>query len=261
MCVFYRMRTAAFSALFAVSAFAQSPAPPAFEVASVKISRSTAISDQELGFSGITLTIRNRNLRVIAAWAYNLQWSQIAGPPWIDSDRFDIIAKSAKPVSEDEMRAMLQMLLAERFHFASHRETRQADALALTVPKNGHRMTPSKKATGEGAARQDPERGTVIEGVTLAELCENLSHDRHGIPIVDLTGLTGRFDFTFNIQKYQDAMRARAMSEPRPTSEAELMIPFLEDLISGELGLKVEERRLPVEFLVIDRADQKPTEN
>jgi uncharacterized protein (TIGR03435 family) len=251
----------ALSVVLATSVLAQKPAAPAFEVASVKVNRQQPFVDSDLRVSGDTLTIRNRNLRVIAAWAYNLQWSQIAGPPWIDSDRFDIIAKAAKPLSEDEMRPMLQGVLAERFHFVSHRETRQADVLALTVPKGGHKMTPSKNTEGPGGSRQDPARGTVIEGVTLAELCENLSHDAHSIPVVDMTGLTGRFDFTFNIQKHQEAMRARAMSEPGPTSEAELLVSFIQDLISGELGLKVDQRRAQVDFLVIDRADQKPSEN
>jgi uncharacterized protein (TIGR03435 family) len=120
-------------------------------------------------------------------------------------------------------------------------------------------MAPSKK-DGPGGPRQDPDRRTVIEGVTLAELCENMSHDANSIPVVDMTGLTGRFDFTFNIQKYRDAMRERAMSKPRPASEAELRLAFMQDLISGELGLKVEPRKTLLEFLVIE-VDQKPTEN
>jgi uncharacterized protein (TIGR03435 family) len=252
------MRKFAFCSLLAVSALAQNPA---FDVASVKINRQQPFVDSALRVSGDSLTMRNRNLRVIAAWAYNLQWSQIAGPPWIDSDRFDIVAKAAKPLSEDEIRPMLQALLAERFHFESHRETRQVEVLALTVPKGGHKMTPSKKTEGPAAPRQDPERGMVIEGITLAEVCENMSHDAHRVPIVDLTGLTGRFDFTFNIRKYQDAMRARLMSEPRPANENELIVSFIQDLLSGELGLNLEQRRAPVEFLVIDRADQKPAEN
>jgi uncharacterized protein (TIGR03435 family) len=254
------MRKFAVSALLAASALPQNPAAPAFEVGSVKINRQEPFVDRDLNVKGATLTMRNLNMRVIAAWAYNLPWSQIAGQSWIDSDRFDIIAKAEKPLSEDEMRPLLQTLLAERFHFASHRESRNVGVLALTVPKGGHKMTPSKKTDGPSGARQDPVRGTIIEGVTLAELCENMSHDANSIPLVDMTGLTGRFDFTFNIQKYRDAMRARAMSEPRP-SEAELLLSFMQDLISGELGLKVESRRAPVEFLVIDRADQKPTEN
>ncbi len=255
------MKNFAISALLAASAFAQNPVTPAFDVASVKINRQEPFVDSALSFKGETLTMRNRNLRVIAAWAYNLQWSQIAGPSWIDSDRFDIIAKAGKPLPEDEARLMLQTLLGERLHLAAHRETRSADVLALTVPKGGHKMTVSTKSESPTAPRQDPIRGTVIEGVTLTELCENLSHDRDSIPIVDLTGLTGRFDFTFNTPKYRDAMLARARSEPRPTSEAELRLSFMQELISGELGLKLEPRRAPVEFLVIDRADQKPTEN
>ena len=254
------MRKLALSVVLAASVLAQKPAPPAFEVASVKVNRQQPLVNSDLRVSGETLTMRNRNLRVIAAWAYNLQWSQIDGPSWIDSDRFDIVAKAAKPLSGDEVRPMLQTLLAERFHFASHRETRQADVLALTVPKGGHKMTPSKNAEGPAGSRQGPARGTVIEGVTLAELCENLSHDAHSIPLVDMTGLTGRFDFTFNIQKYQESLRAQAMSQPRP-SEADLRLSLMQDLISGELGLKVDQRRAQVEFLVIDRADQKPSEN
>ena len=156
---------------------------------------------------------------------------------------------------------MLQTLLAERFHFGSHRESRPADVLVLTLSKGGHKMMPSKRTEGPPEARQDPVRGTVIEGVTLAELCEDMSHDRHSIPVVDMTGLTGRFDFTLNIKKYQDALRARFISEARPISEDEFYVSLIQDLLSGELGLKVDQRRAPVEFLVIDKADQKPTEN
>jgi uncharacterized protein (TIGR03435 family) len=104
-------------------------------------------------------------------------------------------------------------------------------------------------------------RGNVVEGASLAELCEDLTHDANSTPVVDMTGLTGRFDFTFNVQKYLDAVRARAMSEGVPVSEAELRLSLMQDLIAGELGLKIEPRKAPVEFLVIDRADRKPTEN
>ena len=255
------MRKFAVSALFAASAFSQTAAPPAFEVASVKINRQDAFSSPTLNVQAATLTIRNRNLRQIAAFAYNLQWSQIAGPSWIDSDRFDVIAKAAKPVSEEDVRPMLQALLAERFHFAGHRETRNTEVLALTVPKGGHKMTVSKKTEGPAGPRQDPVLGTVIEGVTLAEICENMSHDADSLPVLDLTGLTSRFDFPFNIQKYRDALRQRVISEQKPVNESELRVTLIQDLISGEFGLKVDRRKAPVEFLVIDRADQKPAEN
>ncbi len=154
---------------------------------------------------------------------------------------------------------MLQTLLEERFHFASHRETRDSDAIVLAVPKRGHKMTASAKSAA--SSRSDPVQGTVIEGVTLAEFCENMSHDRNSIPVVDRTGLTGRFDFSFNKEKYLDLLRARAMADQGRTSEAELYAGLVQDLISGELGLQADLRRAPVEFVVIDHADQKPTEN
>lgn len=255
------MRKFVVSLVLAAAAFAQPPTTPAFEVASVKINRQEPFVNSDLSVKGDTLTMRNRNMRVIAAWAYKLQWSQIAGPSWIDTDRFDMIAKAEKASSEDEMRSMLQTLLAERFHLAAHTENRDVQALVLTVPKGGHKMTPSKTTDGPSGPRQDPVRGTVIEGVTLAELCENMSHDTNSLPVVDMTGLTGRFDFAFNIQKYREAMIARARSEPRPTSEDELRLSFMQDLMMGELGLIVQPRKASVRFLVIDRADQKPTDN
>lgn len=254
------MRAITVFVFLAASALAQKPAPPAFDVASVKMNQQEPYVGYALEAKGDSLKIRNVSMRVIAAWAYNLQWSQIAGPSWIDSDRFDILAKASRPVTDDEMRPMLQTLLADRFKMVSHRETRTVDVLALTVPKGGHKMTASRKE-GPGGPRQDPVRGTVIEGVTLAELCENMSHDRDSIPVVDLTGLTGRWDFAFNIQKYRDALRATAMSSPQRMSEAELKVGFTQDLLAGELGLKVERRKAPVEFFVIDKADQKPAEN
>jgi hypothetical protein len=120
----------------------------------------------------------------------------------------------------------------------------------------GRRAGRQARSRGVPSGRRPPWRPPH-----LAEICENMSHDVDSIPLLDMTGLTGRFDFTFNImQKHRDAMRARLVSEPRPT-EAELRPSFIQDLMSGELGLKVEPRRAPMDFLVIDRADQKPTEN
>jgi uncharacterized protein (TIGR03435 family) len=257
------MRKFVVSALLAASALAQNAAPPAFEVASVKINRQFRQEDPStwrttLEALGDGLTIRNLTMRRVVAWAYNIQWPQVAGPSWIDTERYDILAKAGKPATEDEMRPMLQTLLADRFNLRFHRETRQVEVMALVVPKGGHKMTPSTKEKTE--VRQDPVRGSVVEGALVSELAENMAHDSNSIPVVDMTGLKGRFDFTFNVQKYRDSMRSRAMTEPR-INEAEMRLALMQDLISGELGLKIESRKAPIDFLVIDRADQKPTDN
>jgi uncharacterized protein (TIGR03435 family) len=257
------MRIIALSALLAASAFAQNAAPPAFEVASVKINEQFRQDDRStwqtaLQTPGDKLTMRNLTMRTILAWAYNVQWPQIAGPAWIDSGRYDIFAKASKAATEDEMRPMLQTLLAERFKLQFHRETRQVQVMAVLVPQSGHKMTASTKEKAE--SRQDPVRGHVLEGVLISQLLEEMAHDGNSIPVVDMTGLKGRFDFTMNVQKYRDELMARARTEP-PVSDAELRQRFMENLLYGELGLKVESRKTPVEFLVIDRADQKPVQN
>ena len=90
------------------------------------------------------------NVRLSSAlkWAYQLQDFQISGPPWIQSDRYDIIAKTEAPVSEGELRRRLQNLLAERFKLVSHHETKVLPAFELTVGKEGpNSETPSTMAT------------------------------------------------------------------------------------------------------------------
>jgi uncharacterized protein (TIGR03435 family) len=252
------MRNLYVFALLAGSALAQNPAPPAFEVASVKISSPTEAPRMGVETPGNTLTMRFVTLRVAIAWAYNTQRPMIAGPSWIDTEHYEIVAKAAKPVDAEEMKVMLQPILAERFKLQFHRETRTMQVMAVTLPKEGHKMTPSKSEKAE--VRQDPERGPVIVGAPLAELCENMSHDVN-IPVLDLTGLTGRFDFPFNIQKYVNALRSRVMGSNERIAEDELKLSLMRDALAGELGLHVDSRKAPVEMLVIDKAEQKPVEN
>jgi len=77
-----------------------------------------------------------------------------------------------------------------------------------------------------------------------------------------MTGLTGRFDFAFNPPKYVEAMRSMWMSgNDRPATEAEAQSILMDNIVSGELGLKLEKRKAPVEVLVIDAAEKAPVGN
>lgn len=247
-----------------VSAVAQNPTPPAFDVASVKINtqfnpndRSTALASDEIHPG--SLTLRNFTLTMLVAWAYDTQRPQVAAPDWVEFVRYDISAKAAGPAKEPELRQMLQALLAQRFQVKIHRESRQMSAYVLLAGKNGPKMTVSK-IEGEAKNHQDPERGTVIEGATIAEVAENFSHDL-AAPVVDSTGLTGRFDFTFNPAKYLDDMRSRARGMAQPVNEEELKIVLIQNILDGELGLRLEPRRMAVPVIVIDRAEKTPSEN
>jgi uncharacterized protein (TIGR03435 family) len=207
-----------------------------------------------------SLTIRNATLRVIAAFAYDIQRPMVAGPEWLDEERYDMAAKAPGEARPAEIQAMLRRLLAERFKMECHRETRQVEALAMLLPKNGaHKLTPSKN-TGGIRNRQDPERGMVIEGATLAAFATEMSRE-FTVPVVDLTGLEGRFDFAFNPQKYVHEFRTAMMASRERIEEAEARVILMQNILTGDLGLRLETRKAPVEMLVIDKAERSPVEN
>jgi len=252
--------------LLAVSSAAgQNAATPAFEVASVKVNQQWRQEDRStwrsvLETPGDRLTMRNLTMRRIVAWAYHVQSQQVVGPGWIDTEHYDILARTAKPAVEDEMRPMLEALLAERFHLAVHRDTRQMEVLALLQPKGGHKMTVSQ-LEGPPEVSDGGSGVRVLKGISLAVFADELSHETTA-PIVDMTGLEGRFDFKLNLEKYVSALRSKVMADPQHIPpESELHLILLQDMVAGELGLRVEPRRAPVEVVVIERAEKVPVEN
>jgi uncharacterized protein (TIGR03435 family) len=253
-------------AFLAGSALAQNAAPPAFEVASVKLNQLYRQDDPStwrpvINSSPGGITIRNATLRVIAAVAYDIQRPQVAGPEWIDTQRYDIAAKAGGPVNYAAMLPLLRALLAERFKMESHLETRQMEVMAMLLPKSGtHKMTPSKVTEGEIKNHQDPVRGMVIEGAPLKGFATEMSRE-FTIPVVDMTGLEGRFDFALNPQKYVQEFRNAMMASRERIEEPEARVILMQNILEGDLGLRLEKRKAPVEVLVIDKAEKSPVEN
>jgi hypothetical protein len=143
------MRIAALMATLALLAIgaprAQAPAAqaPAFDVASVKPNKDGGPSSVRVTAGGM-LTITNSNLRNIIRNAWNITNDQIVGgPEWIDSDRFDITAKASQPFGQDQARAMLQALLADRFGLATHDETREVPVYLLVLAAQGRQPRPA----------------------------------------------------------------------------------------------------------------------
>ena len=126
-------------AAIAITAHAQQPK---FEVTSVKVNRS---GDGRSSYPGLTngrMTAENATLRMILRVAYGLTALQIEGPGWLDSDRFDLEAKSPPGVPDSELMPMLQSLLKERFQLAAHRETKEMPVYDLIVAKGGIKVAP-----------------------------------------------------------------------------------------------------------------------
>jgi len=150
-----RIRRAATIFGFALLSLAKAPAQPsqAFEVAAIRPDLVGAGAGTGFDLNGTgRLRITNATMKFLVQSAYGMQSDQISGGPgWLDSDRFDIDAKTEKPekIVPEQLHTMLQNLLADRFGFRAHRETRELTVYALVADKSGPRM---KENTEEGTS-------------------------------------------------------------------------------------------------------------
>jgi uncharacterized protein (TIGR03435 family) len=197
--------------------------------------------------------------------AYRMDESSMkGGPGWLDSERYDVVARSAARSTEDQLRLMLQRLLADRFQLRVHRETKEGPAYSLTIAgKNGLKLQPAD-AAGCAAPKPNPcgrfrKSGGSITGerVSMAELAHLLG-SLTGLPVTDDTGLRGVFNLSFQAAR-QDGVSASNTREST-NAAADTALPSLFTALREQLGLKLERVRGAAEFLVIDSAS-RPSEN
>ncbi|HEV8148032.1 MAG TPA: TIGR03435 family protein [Bryobacteraceae bacterium] len=233
-------------------AFGQPPAP-AFEVATIKPSHEGEGHSSWHSRPGY-LVMKNLSFKVLTGVAYSLPADRVlGGPKWTESDRFDIEARAIGPAGDPELLRMLQSLLADRFHLAIHRETKTAAGYALVLAKDALKIRPDE---GEGGSSSNGSRGKwIAKRVSMDKLATFLNRTL-GMPVVNSTDLQGAFTFTLEWA-------------PEPTRSVESPDKLLPDAPTGPslftalqttLGLKLESRKVPIEVLVIDKAE-KPAEN
>jgi uncharacterized protein (TIGR03435 family) len=228
---------------------AQSQTKISFDAASVKVAKPGDLSDdrEDIRTSPGTLTMRHVSLKSCIQWAYGLSGFQISGPGWLGSDRFDITAKVANPAKDDQLRLMLQSLLAERFKLALHRDQKEEQVYVLTVSKNGPKFHESK---GDGSSRMMPGRfGFTAQRTSMPQLAEYLAIPMRR-PVLDRTGLTGRYDFAMDLTPY-------TTGNAQPQDMAGMVLTAVQD----QLGLKLESQKGPLAFLVVEHAERVPTAN
>src|SRR5579864_5252123 len=149
-----------------VALYGQSNPTQQFEVASVRPSSADqSNSGGKTGHGSVRMT--NVTLKRCIMGAYGVGPNQIVGgPAWLDSDRYEIVAKAEQPVDDDGiLMAMLQTLLAERFKLAIHRETRPVQAFVLEVAKSG----PKLEKAEEGESTTNSSRGVVDARTTTMD--------------------------------------------------------------------------------------------
>jgi uncharacterized protein (TIGR03435 family) len=208
-------------------------------------------------------------------------------PKWMDSDRYDIVAKAPIPdLDIDDVWTMLRALVVERFQLKTHTEDRPVTAYTLVAvkPKMKKADPASRMKYKEGPAAdgKDPRNTTPIlsrlvtcQNMTMAQFAEKLKDIAPGYirtPVLDATGLEGGYDFTLSFSAVGLTQRPAgqangpvapgappvdvAAAASDPTGAVTLF-----EAIEKQLGLKLEAKKRPVPVLVIDHAEQKPTEN
>jgi uncharacterized protein (TIGR03435 family) len=279
---------------FAVVGFlrAQSNPPPRFEVASVKLAVTGKFSQK--GGPGTSdpgqIVYTNVDLNGLIFQAYDVRPYQLSLPAWMLETRFDVTAKLPAGATRKDLGLMIRNLLEERFQMKVHHEARETEAYALTVGKSGSKMTAYPMALPEGFSDGMLPRltgfdkdgfyiappGSVMgmmwsaDGQTrinmvrepIQQLCAFLARTVQR-PVVDQTGLTGRYDahLRFAVETDVPAQHPPGEDDPAEAAKAGDPAPSLFQAIQSQLGLKLERKKLPVDILVIDSATKTPTEN
>jgi uncharacterized protein (TIGR03435 family) len=242
----------------AIASVSLALAQPAFEVASVKPNPSAKAGGEGSTREMIdsppgSLTMRNVSLLSCVRWAFDLRDYQLTAPSWTATERYDIVAKAASPAPVSQLRLMLQTLLADRFQLAIHRENRELPVFALTLARSGPKL---RASAADGAATMKPSGGALeFRNYSMPDLADRLATRpfHFARPVVDHTGLTGRYDFDM-----QFAANATELKQTMERMEADQSSfgPALQDL-----GLKLEALKAPVEIVIVDRAAKIPTPN
>ena len=250
-------------AVVAVTMKVSAQAPATFEVASVKANKSGANQVTVNWQGGVTMI--NVPLRAIVQFAYGINTpSRIIGhPDWTNVERFDIQARAPEGMtSVEQMRPMLQALLADRFKMVATLEKRELQSYALVKARSDGKLGPNIKPAEKPCVGPRGEAPLGIQcvqggagggaraiGIPIGQLAPLLSLVV-GRPVVDRAGLTGVYDLELRFS----GERVYGGLPADPTA------PSIFTALQEQLGLKLDAEREVAEVLVIDRID-RPTEN
>jgi uncharacterized protein (TIGR03435 family) len=287
------IRFIALIGLAAVSLYAQSSPLPEFEVASIRPSTETPQGQVNIGLhiDGAQVRVASMTFKDYLGLAYRMKVSNISGPDWISSERFDISATIPAGGKTAQIPEMFQALLAKRFQLKVHREKKEFPVYALVIGKGelklkevppdddkGKTAEPINVAGGGSAAGVSVNLGNgsswsfvpnrfEAKKLTMEQFASNLERfaDRQ---IVDMTGLKGQYDLAFDINPedyrpmlIRSAISAGAMLPPQALKLVEgTSSASISDALQ-QIGLRLEARKAPLDVIVVDDAKKTPTEN
>jgi uncharacterized protein (TIGR03435 family) len=256
--------------------------PKEFEVADIKPTRPGAPQNFRVTPGGY-VELRGATLQNLITIAWNIDSEMLVGAAkWLNTDRFDVVARASTgddaknaQVDFETIQTMMRALLTDRFGLAVHEDVQPVNIYALTAPKRDNKL---KKAdeTDRASCKNSPDLLPPKTALTVIYACQNTTMAEFADkvrdwapvyldhPVLDLTGIGGRFDFTLGWTGKQKLMPnpvnpaapGGASSASDPTGGVSIF-----EAVERQLGLKLEAQKHPMPVVMIDRISQKPTDN
>lgn len=243
---------------FGALAFAQTqPAQTSFEVVSIRPSQHEVGPDynNQITYSSTGFTGRNVTLRRLVAEAWHCQRNQVVGPPWLDRNEYDIVARLPDGATSEQIPRMLLSLLSDRFQLKSHSEIRPMRVYELTVAQGGPRIHPVQQGDAMAAGPGIHFRGDMRQFADLLAVQISMPAPTSAsvpviaggppVPVLDKTGLVGIYEFSVDLR-------------PEIGTDG---FTFWKRVLEDQLGLKIESDKAGVAFVVVDDAQKIPTAN
>ena len=280
-----QLATAAFLGVSLCSSVDAQPAAVQFEAASVRVSTSGDPQSGDYDASG-QFILHGATMRMLIGIGWkethtlaDLTALEIAlapsvaqfnsdnflkgGPPWMNSDRFDVTAKAPAGTSTDNIRLMVQKLLADRFHLAVHSEEKAVKVYAMIAAKGGFKLKPT--AGGEAVCTPSIGDDNVYHrdchNMSMGRLAEQLPNFAprffEGRPVMDKTGLKGTWDFRLDWTPLSGGLAGLGAPAGQEFDTGKTIFNTMEK----NLGIKLEQQEQAVPVIVIDHVDRLPVEN
>jgi uncharacterized protein (TIGR03435 family) len=235
-------------------------ADPVFEVAAIKLSRPDTGRGGRV--QGGNVSLLRLTLADLLTFVYDVHAHQIIGAPaWTTTEKYDVTAKAEGDgtPTQEQLKVMLRKLLADRFQLALHKEQRELPVYTLNVAKGGIKISkndPKNETTG--VIPRGPG-SVLLNNVTMDDFCRMLQTLALDRPVVNQTGVSGKYDFSL-VWTPEQLLNAPPNPNALAPSDRGDALPDLYTAIQQQLGLKIDATKMGIEVLVIDKVE-KPSEN
>jgi uncharacterized protein (TIGR03435 family) len=211
--------------------------------------------------------------------AFDVKSYQVTGPSWITTERYDVTVKVPEGTTPAQLPAMWQSLLEERFGLLFHRERKEFKVQELVIARGGSKLKPtdlpeSEIPAGPPKINNNGElagpgmvitflslpSGLVARATAKAQPLSRLVTmliSQLGMPVLDKTGLAGKFDFGLEFQPNLPPQPGASANSNQPSDTA----PELPQAVERQLGLHLNPAKAILDMLIVDSSQKTPTSN